>query len=208
MGTDFTLHIKMQKIRYFIDNFFTSRKIKGASVVVLKELEGEGKMPFVLRTSEAVALAHSLNNTEPLESSFNPQVALVQFMHETGWQLLEVMVPHQKSNDPRAILTFGKDGELKTMLMRAVFAFEISEIVKSPIYIDKEYVDNSVLQVVTVNKEQDLPDLLKEMPPENLQALLLALSESENYEEAAMVRDEIKTRRIMARKWVRLNSFL
>lgn len=204
----------MNLVRLTIKGISYSHTQNGAYALILNEVGGERKLPIVIGAFEAQAIAIVLEKdikpTRPLTHDL-----FKNFAQAFEIKLKEVIIHKLVDGVFYSSITFEQDGVEKIIDARTSDAVSLAIRFKSPIYtylnildkagiILKEQIDEEQ------NDEEDFEDVLEEflsapLHAENpspyghesmqeLQNLLQLAVQNEDYEKAALLRDEIEKR--------------
>lgn len=173
-----------------------------AFALVLKELDGNRRLPIIIGAFEAQAIAFELEGIVPPRPMTHD---LIKLLIETfGYQLSEVYIDELDEGTFHAKLIFD-NGDI-TVDCRPSDAIAIAVRMNVPIYVSAEILEEAGI-VASENEEQaEQPNFIRPKedptpPPSKtsgnrrldiLQSQLEKAIKEENYETAAKIRDEIK----------------
>ena len=166
-------------------------------VVILKEENGNRRLPVVIGGFEAQAIAIAIEQIKPNRPLTHDlfKNALI----ELGVKLKEIIISELKDGIFYATLVCTKpDGQSVKMDSRTSDALALAVRFECPIYVKAEILDEAGIQLESPgpSPEEGIspgPSLPK-MSVEDLEKLLTEALENENYERAAEIRDELKKR--------------
>lgn len=176
----------------------------GVYAVILKETDGQRRIPIIIGYPEAQAIECKLQDVvtpRPLTHDM-----MINFMHEFGIRLQEIEIRRLPSGVFAADLIFTDGSNIHTVDSRSSDAIALAIRADAPIYTSEE-----VLQEAGFSPEEQeeterkplqrnvRPDSGKsprkqlKTPPsiDELKKLMQAAAENENYEEAARLKAEI-----------------
>ena len=181
------------KVRISIAEIFTKTSITNAHVLMLKEKEGERRVMLIIGPIEAQGIASSLKEIEterPLTHDlFEPLTAAF------GIQLKYIVVNKVMNGIFYSHLCYERDGEEKFIDARTSDAIALALRVNAPMYMEEELMAECCIQnegggaysfPITFANEKTLKEEFER-----------AIAE-ENYELAAHLKNEIRSRRMFA----------
>ncbi len=173
----------------------------GGYALILKEIAGERRLPIIIGSFEAQHIALELENIKPPRPLTHD--LLKNIIEQLGFSISFVYI-----NELRDGTFFAKIkmdvGSIEEIDARPSDAIALALKFSAPIYVSEEVIDevgfipeNEDEAEGKVFKETDLPKTLEESDPflkrmSKLQNDLKTAIDSEDYEKAASIRDEIK----------------
>jgi bifunctional DNase/RNase len=173
----------------------------GGYALILKEIAGERRLPIIIGSFEAQHIALELENIKPPRPLTHD--LLKNIIEQLGFSISFVYI-----NELRDGTFFAKIkidvGSIEEIDARPSDAIALALKFSAPIYVSEEVIDevgfipeNEDEAEGKVFKETDLPRTLEESDPflkrmSKLQDDLKIAIDSEDYEKAASIRDEIK----------------
>lgn len=188
----------------------TSPSSGGAYALILNEVEGNRRLPIIIGTFEAQAIALELEHIKPPRPMTHD--LLRNIIQSFGTHVKEVFINDLKEGTFYAKVIYEHDGEDMEQDARPSDAIAIAIRFNSPIYVTKEIVEEAgILSDQEEEDEQEAEEIdsttiheepeSAETPPESgspesklkkLEKNLASAIEKEDYEKAARLRDEIK----------------
>jgi bifunctional DNase/RNase len=180
-----------------------------AFALIMKEKESEREITIVIGLQEArtlVLLIHDIQTRRP-----GTHELFKNFMQQTGYDLIRVSIYHYEEGVFYAHLLLEKDLDTFELDARTSDAVAIALLMNAPIFIRKDIFEK--LAVVSAKAEKKLEDFnpdmdlqpeelelyiankLQEMPDEELARLLQGAIDSEDFELASKIHDEINSRK-------------
>lgn len=190
----------MQKIQCEILGLSSSPSTGGAYAILLKEIEGSRRLPIIIGAFEAQAIALEIEGIKPPRPLTHD--LLKQIIDNLGGSVLEVIISELRENTFYAKIVLDVSGLTNEIDARPSDAIALSVRTQTPIFVAE-----SVLELAgfipsddtekgtpiknDVSDEQSIPKS-KEAKIASLQNKLREALESEEYERAAKIRDDIK----------------
>ncbi len=188
----------------------TSPSSGGAYALILNEVEGNRRLPIIIGTFEAQAIALELEHIKPPRPMTHD--LLRNIIQSFGTHVKEVYINDLKEGTFYAKVIYEHDGEDLEQDARPSDAIAIAIRFNSPIYVHKEIVDEAgilsdqegeeeqqaeEIDSTTIHEEPESAESSTESstPESKLKKLeknLASAIEKEDYEKAARLRDEIK----------------
>ncbi len=192
----------MQKVQCEILGLSSSPSTGGAYAILLKEVEGNKRLPIIIGAFEAQAIALEIEGIKPPRPLTHD--LLKQLTDNLGATVTEVIVDELRENTFYAKIILEVSGFTQEIDARPSDAIALAVRAQAPIF-----VSGSVLQAAAFvpsddsNEETGISSLTpasgkskkpvtKEAKLATLQNKLREAIESEEYERAAKIRDEIK----------------
>ena len=191
----------MQKIQCEILGLSASPSTTGTYAILLKEINGNRRLPIIIGQAEAQAIALEIEGFKPLRPLTHD--LMKQVIDNLGATVLEIIVDELRENTFYAKIILEVSGFTNEIDSRPSDAIALAVRTQSPIY-----VADSVLDIAAflpsdepdkdiksdneeVNNEKDELPKSKEARLAVLQNKLREAIESEEYERAAKLRDDI-----------------
>jgi len=162
-----------------------------ASGILLKEKEGDRALPIVIGEYEAQSIAMALENIiPPRPITHDLAINMLKMLHAT---LESIIITELKDNTYYAILRLVKDSEIIEVDSRPSDAIALAVRLGSSIYVNDQ-VMNEASYIPEESNEPDKKYIFKTSADEieELKKNLQKAVESEEYEKAAQIRDQIK----------------
>ena len=179
-----------------------SRMKSGAYILILAEAAGDRRLPIIIGSGEAQAISFSLEKkTPPRPLTHDLMASMCQAF---GMELKEVFISDCVEDVFYAELYFEHKGEYITLGSRTSDAVALALRVGAPIYTTEnvlrkrgmvfEETEQGSRQRMIVKKIRD-EETWEDATDEELQEALQKAVEQEEYEQASMIRDELKKRK-------------
>jgi bifunctional DNase/RNase len=191
----------LDKIQCEILGLSSSPSTGGAYAILLKELDGNRRLPIIIGAFEAQAIALEMEGIKPPRPLTHD--LLKQISDNLGAVVNEVIIDELRENTFFAKIILEVSGMTQEIDARPSDAIALAVRSEAPIY-----VANSVMEAAAfVPSEEDeldgisriAPDTAKSKKPVSKETKLAAMHdklreaiESEEYERAAKIRDDIK----------------
>ncbi len=190
----------MQKIQCEILGLSSSPSTGGAYAILLKEIEGSRRLPIIIGAFEAQAIALEIEGIKPPRPLTHD--LLKQIIDNLGGSVLEVIISELRENTFFAKIVLDVSGLTNEIDARPSDAIALSVRTQTPIFVAESVLElagfipsddsDKVTPVKSeVSDEQSVPKS-KEAKIASLQDKLREALESEEYERAAKIRDDIK----------------
>lgn len=193
----------MQKVQCEILGLSSSPSTGGAYAILLKEVDGNKRLPIIIGAFEAQAIALEIEGIKPPRPLTHD--LLKQLTDNLGATVVEVIVDELKENTFYAKIILEVSGFTQEIDARPSDAIALAVRAQSPIYVSasvleaaafvpSEETDETSLPSLNsaTGKEKSKKPLTKEAKLAALQTKLREAIEGEEYERAAKLRDEIK----------------
>ena len=191
----------LQKIQCEILGLSASPSTTGTYAILLKEINGNRRLPIIIGQAEAQAIALEIEGFKPLRPLTHD--LMKQIIDNLGAAVLEIIVDELRDNTFYAKIILEVSGFTNEIDSRPSDAIALAVRTQSPIY-----VADSVLEIAAflptdepekelksdkdeVSNEKDELPKSKEARLAVLQNKLREAIESEEYERAAKLRDDI-----------------
>jgi len=191
----------MDKILLEIVGMSYSHSQSGAYALILGEVGGKRRLPIIIGGFEAQAIALGLEKMQPSRPMTHD--LMKNFADNFGIEVTEVLIHKFKEGVFHALLICDKDGEISQIDARTSDAVAISIRFQCPVYAyenimeeagilmenDEEVPENST--EIKVTSENEFSDYISA----ELEEMLEKAVENEDYEQASLIRDELKKRK-------------
>ncbi|MDR2926604.1 MAG: DUF151 domain-containing protein [Cytophagaceae bacterium] len=191
-----------ERIKLMVIGLSYSQSQSGAYALVLEEEEGERRIPIVIGGAEAQSIAIKLEGLKPPRPLTHD--LFMNFSRQFSIHLIEVFIYRLAEGIFYSELTFIKDGEIVRIDARTSDAIALAVRFNSPIYTSEEIMAKAGIIIESgesrenkttfVQNDNDADDDISLYSVENLKAMLKDAVDSEDYEMASEIRDEIKRR--------------
>lgn len=177
--------------------------------LVVRGIKSEKELTIVIGLQEARTLIILLNKIQTRRPGTHE--LFKNFMQHTGYQLSSVIIYDYDEGVFFANLLLKNETDTIELDSRTSDAIAIAILMNAPIFIRKDIFERLAVEPIKEKKVQDFhPDVdlqpeeleryvenkLQEMPPEGLQELLQGAIDSEDFELAAKIQEEINARKI------------
>ena len=189
----------MQKVQCEILGLSTSPSTGGAYALLLKELDGNRRLPIIIGSYEAQAIALEIEGIKPPRPLTHD--LLKNLIDNLGATVLEVFIDELRDNTFFAKIVIEVSALTNEIDSRPSDAIALAVRTKSPIYV----AENVMKSAAFIPSEELSPDsemqsdVFEEEKPKSKEARLAALQsrlreaiDKEEYERAAKLRDDIK----------------
>lgn len=197
----------MEKVALEIVGLTTGHAQKGSYTLILGEIDGSTKLPVVIGGFEAQAIALEIEKIKPQRPMTHDLFR--NFAAEFSIEVSEIRIDHLLEGVFYAKLICEKDGELKEIDARTSDAIALAVRFQCPIYTYRNILDQAGVDLT--DEDTDIPeraeiedefleDIMEEesieqMDMTELERLLEEAIQVEDYDKAAIIRDEISRRR-------------
>lgn len=189
----------MQKIQCDILGLSSNPSTGGAYAIVLKEIEGVRRLPIIIGSFEAQAIALEIEGMKPPRPLTHD--LLKQVIDNLGGTVVEVVVSELRENTFYAKIILEISGLTNEIDARPSDAIALAVRTQSPIYVAETVLESAGF-VPSEENERELTrqsETVDEAVPKSKEARIAALQnklrealEAEDYERAAKIRDDIK----------------
>ena len=194
----------MNRIKLNIESLVYSQTQSGAYVLVLIEENGERKLPIVIGTAEAQAIAIALEGMSPPRPLTHD--LFINFATAYNINMVEVEITKLEEGIFYAELVCESFANKIKIDSRTSDAVALAIRFKCPIYANEEVLKTAGIsssefgtaapETEEAEVEVDVPDKkLEDQNLEDLEKLLEEAINNENYEQASRIRDEINKRK-------------
>jgi len=190
----------MDKLKLTIESLVYSQTQSGAYVLVMLEEESNKKLPIVIGTSEAQAIAialENMNTPRPLTHDL-----FVNFASSFNINLSEVIITKLDEGIFYAELVCENFANKIRIDSRTSDAIALAIRFKCPIFVNKEIIEKAGVNPETEKQQDEIysdvatqTDELKLKSDDNLKTMLNEAIKKEDYELASKIRDEINLRK-------------
>lgn len=190
----------MEKIQCEILGLSSSPATGGAYAILLKEMGGSRRLPIIIGAFEAQAIALEIEGIKPPRPLTHD--LLKQITENLGALVLEVIVDELKENTFYAKIILEASGLSQEIDARPSDAIALAVRMQAPIYVSASVMDAAAfvpsededsLEVSKINPDAEYSKthITKEAKLAALHNKLKAAIDSEEYEQAAKLRDDI-----------------
>lgn len=191
----------MQRIRLEIVGMSYSQSQSGAYALILGEVDGKRRLPIIIGGFEAQAIAVELEKMKPSRPLTHD--LFKSFADHYQVKLKEVIIDQFKHGVFHAKLVCVLNNEESFIDSRTSDAVALAIRFKCPVYTYEKIMAEAG---IIMEEKQAAPDEaeeaaegetseLSDTPLEELEAMLKKAVESEDYEKASVIRDEIKKKK-------------
>lgn len=197
----------MEKIALEIVGLTTGHAQKGSYTLILGEIDGSMKLPVVIGGFEAQAIALEIEKIKPQRPMTHDLFR--NFAVDFGIEVSEIRIDHLLEGVFYAKIICEKGGEQKEIDARTSDAIALAVRFQCPIYTYRNILDQAGVELT--DEDTDIPeraeiedefleDIMEEesieqMDMTELERLLEEAIQVEDYDKAAVIRDEINRRR-------------
>jgi len=192
----------MKKIALEIMGMSYSQSQSGAYALILKEVEGERKLPIIIGTFEAQSIALGMEKMEPVRPMTHD--LFKSFAQFYKIQLNEVIINKFESGVFHALLVCENNHIVSEIDARTSDAVALALRFKCPIFAYEKVMNEAGIIVgdetepekeERTEKTAQAADEFSEYLLEELEEMLQIAVENEAYEKASRLRDEIRRRK-------------
>jgi bifunctional DNase/RNase len=191
----------LDKIQCEILGLSTSPATGGAYAILLKEIDGVRRLPIIIGSFEAQAIALEIEGIKPPRPLTHD--LLKQLIDNLGGSVVEVIVNELKDNTFYAKIILEASGLTNEIDARPSDAIALAVRTYAPIYVSESVMEiaafvpsdeseTETTEFNIANPDTDKKPLTKEAQLAAMQDKLREALEKEEYERAAKLRDEIK----------------
>jgi len=191
----------LEKLQCEILGLSSSPSTGGAYAILLKELDGNRRLPIIIGAFEAQAIALEIEGIKPPRPLTHD--LLKQITENLGAAVLEVIVDELRENTFYAKVILEVAGLSQEVDARPSDAIALAVRTQAPIYVANSVMDAAAFIPSEETEKEELselvPDTEKTKKPLTKEAKLAVLQnklreaiDSEEYERAAKIRDDIK----------------
>lgn len=190
----------MQKIQCEILGLSSSPSTGGAYAILLKEIDGNRRLPIIIGAFEAQAIALEIEGIKPPRPLTHDLVKHI--IDNLGATVIEIIVDELRDNTFFAKIILDVSGLTNEIDSRPSDAIALAVRAQAPIY-----VADSVMEIAAFvpsddsekdespkdfEEEEEKPPITKEAKIAALQNKLREAIDAEEYERAAKIRDDIQ----------------
>ncbi len=189
----------MQKVQCEILGLSSSPSTGGAYAILLKELDGVRRLPIIIGAFEAQAIALEIEGIKPPRPLTHD--LLKQIIDNLGGSVSEVIISELRENTFYAKIVLEVSGLTNEIDARPSDAIALSVRTQTPIYVVETVLETAGF-IPSDENERELTkksDVNDETLPKSKEAKIASLQnklrealDSEEYERAAKIRDDIK----------------
>lgn len=187
----------MNRIQMDVLGLSTSPSTGGAYALILNEIEGNRRLPIIIGTFEAQAIALELEHIKPPRPMTHD--LLKNFVENFGSTIDHIIINKLTEGTFFSRIAYQKNGDLQEQDARPSDAIALAVRFDAPIYVASEVLDEAGIKSESSSEEQlsGKPGEVEKGIKEDMSKLdileeeLKTAIETENYEKAAKLRDEI-----------------
>jgi len=187
----------LQKIQCEILGLSSSPSTGGAYAILLKEVNGNRRLPIIIRAFEAQAIALEIEGIKPPRPLTHD--LLKQITDNLGATIVEVIIDELRENTFYAKIILEVSALTNEMDARPSDAIALAVRAQAPIYVAESVMevaafipsDEGEKEESASEKEEKIPNT-KEAKIAALQNKLREAIDAEEYERAAKIRDDIQ----------------
>ncbi|MDZ7806806.1 MAG: bifunctional nuclease family protein [Gracilimonas sp.] len=187
----------MRKILMEILGLSTSPSSGGAYALILSETEGNQRLPIIIGSFEAQAIALELENIKPPRPMTHD--LLKNFVLNFDTQIKEVYINELNEGTFFAQIIFEREDGIVELDSRPSDAIALAVRFNAPIYVDESVLIEAGIKTEpehktieeALNSDETSPGQKELSQLEKLEVELKTAIETENYEKAAKIRDRI-----------------
>jgi bifunctional DNase/RNase len=189
----------MRKLQVDILGLSTSPHTNGAYALILYELEGKRKLPIIIGGFEAQAIALKLENIKPPRPFTHDLFKNIADVFHL--QVNEIVIDELHNETFYAKIICEVNGEVHEIDARPSDAIALAVRFNAPLFVTEEIMNEAGIREEQNNEREGTElresdevighSLAPEVQLDELQTSLNEAISSENYEEAAKLRDEI-----------------
>jgi len=191
----------LEKIQCEILGLSSSPSTGGAYAILLKEYEGNRRLPIIIGAFEAQAIALEIEGIKPPRPLTHDLIK--QLTDNLGATVIEIVVDELRENTFYAKVILEASGMVQEIDARPSDAIALAVRADAPIYVANSVMEAAAfvpsdedesIEVSSVNPDSEKINkpITKEAKLAVLQNKLREAIESEEYERAAKIRDDIK----------------
>ncbi len=189
----------MEKVQCEILGLSSSPSTGGAYAILLKEINGARRLPIIIGAFEAQAIALEMERVKPPRPLTHDLLKVL--IDNLGANVIEIIINELKDNTFFARIVLESSGLTNEIDARPSDAIALAVRADAPIFVSEIVMETAAF---VPSDETDIPgfessDLEQEKKPLSKEAKIAALQdklrealESEEFERAAKLRDEIK----------------
>ena len=188
----------MNKVQCEILGLSSSPATGGAYAILLKEMNGSRRLPIIIGAFEAQAIALEIEGIKPPRPLTHD--LLKNVIDNLGASIIEVVIDELKDNTFYAKIIIEVSALTNEIDTRPSDAIALAVRAQSPIFVAESVMEAAAFVPNEETEKERVEDKLsEENPPRSKEAKIAALQDklrealdSEEYERAAKLRDDIK----------------
>jgi len=191
----------LEKIQCEILGLSSSPSTGGAYAILLKEYEGNRRLPIIIGAFEAQAIALEIEGIKPPRPLTHDLIK--QLTDNLGATVIEIVVDELRENTFYAKVILEASGLVQEIDARPSDAIALAVRADAPIYVANSVMEaasfvpsdeDEAIEISSVNPESEKSNkpITKEAKLAVLQNKLREAIDTEEYERAAKIRDDIK----------------
>ena len=188
----------MQKVQCEILGLSSSPATGGAYAILLKEMDGSRRLPIIIGAFEAQAIALEIEGIKPPRPLTHDLLKIT--IDNLGASIIEVIVDELKENTFYAKIIMEVSALTNEVDARPSDAIALAVRAQCPIYVAEVVMEAAAfIPSEETDKERAHEKFSEENPPKSKEAKIAALQDklrealdTEEYERAAKIRDDIK----------------
>jgi bifunctional DNase/RNase len=161
-----------------------------ASGVILKEIKGERTLPIIIGEYEAQSIALGLEKIKPPRPITHDLT--LSMLESLMAKIEKIEVTELKDNTYYAIIYIRQNSTIFEIDSRPSDALALAVRKNIPIYVAEEVMEKGAYTAEEVKNVEETPSDIPESRLDKLKKQLQEAVDSEDYEKAARIRDEIK----------------
>jgi uncharacterized protein len=188
----------LQKVQCEILGLSSSPATGGAYAILLKEINGNRRLPIIIGAFEAQAIALEIEGIKPPRPLTHDLLKI--FIDNLGATIIEVVIDELKENTFFAKIIIEVSALTNEIDSRPSDAIALAVRAQSPIFVSESVMEAAGFIPADENDKEGIPEKFsdenltssKEARIAALQDKLREALDSEEYERAAKIRDDIK----------------
>ncbi len=188
----------MEKVQCEILGLSSSPATGGAYAILLKEIDGNRRLPIIIGAFEAQAIALEIEGIKPPRPLTHDLLKII--VDNLGASIIEVIIDELKENTFFAKIIMEVSALTNEIDARPSDAIALAVRVQCPIYVSEAVMEAAAfIPSEETDKESVHEQFSEENPPRSKEAKIAALQDklrealdTEEYERAAKIRDDIK----------------
>ncbi len=191
----------MKKIQIKIAGLSYSQTRSGAYALILEEEDGNRRLPVIIGTAEAQAIAIQLENLKPYRPLTHD--LFVSMANSFRIEVIEVNIIRLEEGIFYSEIVCKREHAVVKIDSRTSDAVAIALRFRAPIYVSEEIMnkaamvfdeDNPAPSVENKKKEEEKQSDLSTFSEKELKKMMKEAVDNEEYEKASEIRDELKKR--------------
>lgn len=190
----------MQKIQCEILGLSSSPSTGGAYAILLKEVNGNRRLPIIIGAFEAQAIALEIEGIKPPRPLTHD--LLKQMIDNLGAVVMEIIVDELRENTFYAKIVLEVSALTNEIDARPSDAIALAVRAQAPIYVSETVMESAAFlpsEESEKTETEDKPEEVQEPAPKTKEAKIASLQNklreaiaAEEYERAAKIRDDIQ----------------